>query len=194
MGRGSGPSAWNSPSKPDRPAGRRRSRTCGQRSGRVRTRSFASVTGSATPTGTPERSHACRVHATGSNPGGKPLGARLCRSRAEGVTGVSGVLCAAVIVIPDRCAQQTTTSSGHRVMQALHVGLLWIARAPRCHPENAPPTRFKVQASGWGWRRGSRPSDQRRRVGSPAVRRAAAAAERRRRLGCRCASVWDAPA
>lgn len=41
------------------------------------------------PTCTPERSHAWRVHATGSNPDGRPFGARPRRTPAEGVREVS---------------------------------------------------------------------------------------------------------
>lgn len=82
------------------------------------------MTGSLTPTGAPERSHAWRVHAATLKPGGRPLRAWPSRSWAEGFTVVLGVLGAAVVAfIADRYATQTTICSDHDRIAVLHVVL-----------------------------------------------------------------------
>lgn len=80
--------------------------------------------GSLTPTGTPERSQASRVHATTLKPGGRPLRAWPSRSRAEGFTVLLGVLGAAVVAfIADRYAPQNTMYRPRPHIKALHVVL-----------------------------------------------------------------------
>lgn len=98
----------------------------GQFSGRVRVRSFRNTTGSVTPTVTPERSHAWRVHATGSKPGGRPPRACAGGLRDEDVGEVFLVLgAAAMLVMADRYTPQTTTSSAMNAYELLYV--LWTA-------------------------------------------------------------------
>lgn len=82
------------------------------------------MTGSLTPTSTPERSQASRVHAATLKPGGRPLRAWPSRSRAEGFTVLLGVLGTAVVAfIADRYAPQTTICSTNDRVKALHVVL-----------------------------------------------------------------------
>lgn len=93
--------------------------------GRVSTRSFDSATGSVIANVTPDRSHASRVNASASNPGGSPPGActwrRVCIGGGFVVAGVLLDGMSVMVSIPDSCALQTTTSSGPLAFVVLYV-------------------------------------------------------------------------
>lgn len=92
--------------------------------GRVSTRSFDKATGSVIANVTPDRSHASRVNASASKPGGSPPGACV-RIRDEVRTSLLwaafGLLAVSLIVfINNRCATQTPTSSIHLKLDLLY--------------------------------------------------------------------------
>lgn len=110
--------------------------------GRVRTRSFANATGSVTANDTPDRAQASRVNATGSNPGGSTPGddePRRDGARTSPCEAVYGRLleCLAMAFIPDRCDQQSTTSSIRPGLEVLYV-LTQLNQGTRATPRPRP--------------------------------------------------------